>query len=172
MMTKLKHFVPEKILYSLYCTLVMPYINYGILIWGNTCKTYLDKILKLQKWAIRTVTNSYYRSHTGPLFSKHNVLNVNDTFKLHLGIFMYKHHTNQLPNVFSPYFIKHSQKHNYPTRNAQDYCINNNKKMFTDRAIRNCGPMFWNSLDNNVKQCGTTKQFKNMLKTIFISNYK
>ena len=63
MLTKLKHFVPENILYSLYCTLILPYINYGVLIWGNTCKTYLDKIFKLQKWAIRTISNSHYRSH-------------------------------------------------------------------------------------------------------------
>lgn len=172
MMTKLKHFVPERILYSLYCTLIMPYINYGILIWGNTCKSYLDKILKLQKWAIRTVTNSYYRSHTGPLFSKYNALNVNDTFKLNLGIFMYKHHTNQLPKIFSSYFTKHSQKHKYPTRNAQNYCINKNKKTFTDRTMRNCGPMFWNSLDKNVKQCCTSKQFKNSLKATLILSYK
>ena len=93
-LTKRKQFVPENILYSLYCTLILPYINYGVLIWGNTCKIYLDKIFKLQKWAIRTISNSHYRSHTGPLFSKYNVLNVHDTFKLSLGIFMYKHHTN------------------------------------------------------------------------------
>ena len=47
MPTKLKHIVPENILYSLYCTLILPYINYGILIWGITCKIYLDKIFKL-----------------------------------------------------------------------------------------------------------------------------
>ena len=88
MLTKLKHFVPEKILYSLYCTLILPYINYGVLIWGNTSKIYLDKIFKLQKWAIRTISNSNYRSHTGPLFSKFNVLDVHDTFKLNLGIFI------------------------------------------------------------------------------------
>ena len=68
MLTKMKHYVPGYILYSLYCTLVLPYINYGILIWGNTCKTYLDKIFKLQKWAIRTISLQHYRSHTGPLF--------------------------------------------------------------------------------------------------------
>ena len=38
MLTKMKHYVPGYILYSLYCTLVLPYINYGILIWGNTIK--------------------------------------------------------------------------------------------------------------------------------------
>ena len=36
MLTQLKHFVPENILYSLYCTLILPYINYGVLIWANT----------------------------------------------------------------------------------------------------------------------------------------
>ena len=107
MLTKLKHFVPENILHSLYCTLILPYINYGVLIWGNTSKIYLDKIFKLQKWAIRTISNSHYRSHTGLLFSKFNVLNVHDTFNLNLGIFMYKHHSNQLPPIFSTYFTKH-----------------------------------------------------------------
>ena len=89
MLTKVKHFVPENIMYSLYCTLILPYINYGVLIRGNTSKIYLNKIFKLQKWAIRTISNSHYRSHTGPLFSKFNVLNVHDTFRLNLGIFMY-----------------------------------------------------------------------------------
>ena len=99
-LTKLEHFVPENILYSLYCTLILPYINYGVLKWGNTCKIYLDKIFKLQKWAIRTISNSHYRSHTGPLFSKYNVLNVHDTFKVNLDIFMYKHHTINFRQFF------------------------------------------------------------------------
>ena len=120
----------------------------------------LDKIFKLQKWAIRTISNSHYRSHTGPLFSNFNVLNVHDTFKLNLGIFMYKHHSNQLPPLFSTYFTKHVQTHNYPTRNAQDYSINKTKTMFSDCAIRNYGPSFWNSLDktlNNAKPPNTSE---------------
>ena len=36
---KLKHYLPGRILYSLYCSLVMPYINYGVLVWGNAYKT-------------------------------------------------------------------------------------------------------------------------------------
>ena len=169
-LTKLQHFVPENILYSF-----ILYFNstvYGVLIWGNTCKIYLDKIFKLQKWAIRTISNSHYRSHTGPLFSKYNVLiNIHDTCKLNLGIFMYKHHTNQLLPIFSTYFTKHVQTHNYPTRNAQDYSINITKKMFSDRAIRNCGPSFWNSLDKTLKHCKTTKHFQNELKSILLSVY-
>ena len=163
MLTKMKHYVPGYILYSLYCTLVLPYINYGILIWGNTCKTYLEKICKLQKWAIRTISHEHYRSHTGPLFKKHNVLNVFDSFKLELGVFMYKHHTNMLPQTFSNYFIKHNQIHKYPTRNAEDYSIHRAKKMFSDRSIRITGPILWNSLDSKTKHCKTTQHLETSL---------
>ena len=48
MLTKLKHYVPGYILYSLYSTLVLPYVNYGIS-WGNAYKVYLEKNFKLQK---------------------------------------------------------------------------------------------------------------------------
>ena len=41
---KLQFIIPDRILRTLYCTLVLPYINYGILIWGKACKTYLEKI--------------------------------------------------------------------------------------------------------------------------------
>ena len=36
---------------------------------------------------------------------------------------MYRHHSNQLPPIFSTYFTKHVQTHNFLTRNAQDYSI-------------------------------------------------
>ena len=50
--------------------------------------------LKLQKWVVyRTILLEHCRSHVGPLFTKHNILNVFDSFKLELGVFMYKHQT-------------------------------------------------------------------------------
>ena len=57
--------------------------------WGSSCKLYLDKIFKLQKWAIRMISNGHHRSHTWLLFFKHNILDVNDTYKLNIGMFMY-----------------------------------------------------------------------------------
>ena len=68
-MNKPKYAIPGRILKSIYCTLIQPYLSYGILIWGRTCKSYLDKVVKLEKWAMRTVCSSHYRSHTGPLFA-------------------------------------------------------------------------------------------------------
>ena len=100
MMNKLKFFVPERILRTLYCSLVLPYINYGILIWGKACDIYLSKIHKLQKWAMRIISNSHYRSHAAPIFYKYDILNVYDSYKLEVGVFMYQYFQNLLPSFF------------------------------------------------------------------------
>ena len=129
-MNKFKHFVPTRILYFLYCTLVLPYLNHGILIFGDTCKTYLNKLIKLQKWAMRTVSNSHYRSHTSPIFAKYNVLRVTDMYALELGTFMYRNSINKLPSSFNNYFTKRSDVHNYPTRHGNHLNVPQNKKHF------------------------------------------
>ena len=166
MLTKLKHFYPKT-----YCTLILPYINYGVLIWGNTCKTYSDKIFKLQKWAIKTISNSHYRATPG--FCSQNLIFL--MYMIHLSsILAYLCISITQINFhqfFSTYFTKHVQTHNYPTRNAYDYSINKTKKMFSDCTVRNCGPSFWNSLDKTVKHCNTTKYFRNKLKSVLLSEY-
>ena len=101
-----KFIIPERILRTLYCTLVLPYINYGILILGKACKAYLEKIHKLQKRAVRIISNSHYRSHSAPLFQKHDILNVYDSYKLELGVFMYKYFNGLLPMSFNTFFHK------------------------------------------------------------------
>ena len=77
MINKLKHFVPKRILLSLYYTLVMPYLNYGILAWENSCKTYLNKLLKLQKRAIRHIRKTSFRHSSIRLFRDLHILTLN-----------------------------------------------------------------------------------------------
>ena len=171
-MNKLKYPIPGRILHTLYCTLITPYLNYGILIWGNTCKSYLDKLIKLQKWAIRTITNSQYRSHTGPLFAKSNLLNVTDMYTLELGVFMYKYSINDLPVAFKEYFIKRSDIHDYPTRHVKYLNLTNNRKSFSDHAIRTNGPILWNLLSKTIRESKSVKHFRNQFKQNLIKTYE
>ena len=69
-LNKVKRFLPEQALYKLYCTLVLPYLNYGLLLWGNGNKTCLDKVHKLQKRAFRTISNGPYLAPTKGLFKR------------------------------------------------------------------------------------------------------
>ena len=40
----------NKCLRILYFSLIMPYMSYCVEVWGNTCRTYIDPIIKLQKY--------------------------------------------------------------------------------------------------------------------------
>ena len=70
---KLRHFVPYHTLLNIYRSLIAPYINYGILAWGQAAQTYLDKILILQKKALRLMSFAGYRDHAIPLFLESSI---------------------------------------------------------------------------------------------------
>ena len=52
---KLRHSVPQQTLITLYWALIHPYLNYGILAWGQASKSPLNKILLLQKRVLRFI---------------------------------------------------------------------------------------------------------------------
>ena len=54
------------ILQTLYNSLIVPYINYGLLLWGVES----HRVESLQKKAIRLITNSNYSALTTPLFTE------------------------------------------------------------------------------------------------------
>ena len=62
-----------------YNALMLPYINYGLMVWGFSC----NRIITLQKKTIIIVCLTKYNSHTEPLFKKLKILNVADMLKLH-----------------------------------------------------------------------------------------
>ena len=53
---------------------------YGILLWGKSDN--VEKIAKLQKRAIRTISFSRPIAHTGPLFKTFSLLKFNDIYTL------------------------------------------------------------------------------------------
>ena len=71
---------PLDVLKTLYKSLVLSYINYGLLLWGIEVK----KLESIQKRAIRLITGSNYVAHIEPLFIQLGVLKVQDIFKLRL----------------------------------------------------------------------------------------
>ena len=46
---KARHFLPSQTLRTPYYSLIYPYLNYGNVVWGNTCPSRLESIRKLQK---------------------------------------------------------------------------------------------------------------------------
>ena len=59
-LNNLKYILPERIKLLLYNTLLLPQINYCLMTWGY----HGQRIYKIQKRAIRTITLSKYNDHT------------------------------------------------------------------------------------------------------------
>ena len=82
----------------LYYSLIYPYLDYGISLWGSTHTNYINKITILQKKAIRIISNAQYNDHTNPLFKKHEILKLSDIHNHKLGKYMYQLVKNILPD--------------------------------------------------------------------------
>ena len=85
-LNKLKYILPPSIKIMIYNALILPRINYGLLVWGYEN----EKIFKLQKKAIRLISLAKYNAHTEPLFKTLNLLKINDIFTSSQLKFYYK----------------------------------------------------------------------------------
>ncbi len=60
----------------MYYSLIYPYLSSGIHLWGTTYKTCLEKLIVLQKKAVRIIANADFRAHSSllPLFRHLGIL--------------------------------------------------------------------------------------------------
>ena len=156
---------------TLYFSLILPYLNYGILAWGNTCQTYLDKLFLLQKKSLRIVFNLPIRAHTDALFFDHKVLKLKDLYLFQLGQFMFNYTNNHLPKIFQDSFHRNSHVHNYPTRRSNEFHLPLLRTVHAQNIFTYTGPRFWNNLDNSLKELHKFITFKYNLKKHLLSKY-
>ena len=97
----LKSIYPQTVLFTLYNALIISHMLYGILLSGKSDS--VDKIAKLQKRVIRTISFSRPLAHTEPLFKTFNLLKINDIYTLKLMKFFYKLSNDSLPAYFASY---------------------------------------------------------------------
>ena len=75
-LSKLRQFVPPKTLFGIYNSLIFPYLSYGLVAWGQAAKTHLEKLLILQKRAVRLINFAPFRSHAVPYFLHSNIMPI------------------------------------------------------------------------------------------------
>ena len=111
-MYRVKHLLTSFALYSLYCTLILPYLNYCCEIWGNTYKSRIRPLHIIQKRTVRICLKADYKSHTRPMFYQLKTLVVD----FNNMVFMYKEFNNLLPTNIMLYFQKVSASHYHNIR--------------------------------------------------------
>lgn len=101
---RLKHFLPKKILLIIYNSLILPFISYCTIVWGNAASTHVNKLFVVQKRIFRAIDGKSHLDHSKPIFKKYNSLTVFDITKHQVAVFMFQSYHNLLPNSLSKFF--------------------------------------------------------------------
>ena len=122
-MYKLRPFLPLKVMRNVCYSLLYSHMIYAIEAWGSAFKTELEKILVLQKRAMRLMTfNDADPTVHGPLissdpiFSKLETLNISDGYKYQVSKFIFKCVNNIASMHFQNWFVLSHKVHGYHTR--------------------------------------------------------
>ena len=132
-LNRIKYFVPLNIRLMLYNTLILPHLNYCVTAWGYQC----NRIIKLQKKAIRTVMISSYNAHTEPFFKNLKLLKIQDILTLQTLKIYHKFRNNNLPNYIQNWpLFQNSNIHNHNTRGANALHKNRCSHVFAQKSLK------------------------------------
>ena len=165
---------------------------YAIEVWGSACTTELQKIIVLQKTAVRII--SHKDSAPGPLYPTDSlfhlleILKIHDIFKLQVSKFIFNCINSNVPTNFQNWFKFNYNVHSYNTRSAFfdidndvdiDNAINSNTLFRRNARTTHCGlkllkvsgPKMWNLIPNHIRSIQPLILFRLRLKKHLIAQY-
>ena len=132
-LNRIKYFVPLNVRLMLYNALILPHLNYCVTARGYQC----NRIIKLQKKAIRTVMISSYNAHTESFFKNLKLLNIQDILTLQTLKIYHKFRNNKLPYYIQNWpLFQNSNIHNHNTRGANALHKNRCLHVFAQKSLK------------------------------------
>ena len=163
MLNHVNKLLPINVLKTLYFIYVQSHLTYCLSLFGSTYPTHLLPLFRMQKKALRSITNSEHSAHTGPLFKTTKILNLFDLIKLEIGSYMIK-------NKNSAHF--HRLNHNYNTRNRGNLINPHHDLTIFEKSLKFSGPKLWNSLPQQLKTRPSIHSFRQNYKKYLMTYHK
>ena len=172
---KASKFFDDSTLRTLYNCLIHPYLDYCILIWGNAPKTYIVRLLRLQKRGLRVITHSHFLAHTTPLFNSQKFLKFDDIFSTRCIIFTYKIYSFLFPSSFADEFRMFNPQHSHLTRisSNNNVTIPRYRTSLGQKSLRYLSSKHYNEflIPNRIFHLDSLSKLKKFLIDYFLSNY-
>ena len=138
--------MPFDVVKSLYYTLVFPYLNYCVTIWGNDAKCHLSILTKCQNYFLRVLFNLKKYDHISSFYKSSNIFNIKEIFIQRLLTLFYKLFIYKFSSFFYSFLESNISYPIYAVRNS-NYFIT---PKFRTKIYRNSplcqGMKLWNSL--------------------------
>ena len=177
MLSKLRYYVNESTLKSIYYSIFESNFNYASVVWAQKINS-SSRLFLLQKKAIRIINFANWNSHTDPLFYASKIIKFFDKISIDNCCFICKSFLNLLPPLFANWFVFASSTHSHSLRSADlgilkipPYnTMSHGRFSFKINAIYT-----WNNLQHQLKnlQLFSLKpnNLKSILKNYFLGNY-
>ena len=153
---KIRHILPYKVLVTIYYAFVHSHLLYGIEIYGNTHRSYLNKLMVLNNKLLRILQNAPRNTPVVDLYKNFNTLTIPDLHIFQILILVHKffYHKEKLPVIFTLYFNENFLFHNHDTArrpNRDNLHLVRCKTSYGLRSIKYKGSNLWNQLPNDPK---------------------
>ena len=186
MLAKARHYISEDYLKNVYYATFSSHLMYGCQVWTQKLLSVSNKILKLQKKALRLITFSHHKAPSEPLFKQLGILKFTDNIFLQNCIFVHDYLKGNLPTSFDSCFTRVSDNHPIRTKRANQGMLQIPRSRgvtFGDKSIyRNCIDS-WNTFTSEINKLERAKAkndnitidllsfSKNKLKKLIIENF-
>ena len=168
--------LPFPSLLTLYNSLILPHITYGLEIWGRCLNKVSDRITKIQKECVRILFRAFWRSHTEPRMKKIGILNFKDLYHYLCLNLTYDIVKGSCPISLKDSFERMSDTHTYGLRststNPQDLVVPLPKVKQVGDNFFNVSPKLWNDIPDEIKNAKNRNIFKKMLKKHLLDKYE
>jgi hypothetical protein len=148
---KLTRCIPSICLKNVYSSLFNSHLTYGISVWGNCSKKSLQRLLVLQKRALRIICRQPPLSHVTARFKQLGLLEVHRLYIEAICRLVYKFQCGLLPeNIFV--FTRNSSIHSYNTRIKENLHQQRTSTTCRAKLFVNASTKAWNSLPRDLRE--------------------
>ena len=196
---KLKPFLKDNLIRTIYFSVVYSHLYYGIQAWGSADPTIMNKLEILQNKAVRILSGKQYFQIYGqepgplpssePLYKKLEILKIKDIFELSIANFVFSTLTFDSPAIFDSWFRYDHEVHDHSTRASTDVIIENyfdvghvqpsftlhtrgGNNNYGGKMVQVMGPLIWNKIPKEIQEAGTIFTFKKQLKIHIFKLYR
>ena len=166
-LAKMRHYVSENTLTSVYNAFIQPHIDYGVLSWASSTKTHLKKIDISLKKAVRVMSFKKRNDHSLPLFKHLNILPLDLNIRLQTACFIWKYVNDLLPSSINKIFKKQNiNTYIIDRRNQPKLPIPYCRTSMAQRCITYNGIKQWNfDVPTKIADSKSLSSFRSLLKS-------
>ena len=159
---RLKSILPQRVLITIYKSLILPNLDYCSTVWGNIGKGLATNLQKLQNRAARIITGADYSVRSTQILQNLNWLSLEERRSQQFKKLMFKTMNKEVPEYLHEKFVLTNTVHSHNIRGVNDnVSIPRPQTEALKKGFVYRGACLWNSLPSKAKQATTLRSFNN-----------